>query len=161
MRSWRTESVRASCWFCCVRRFDMFLGELESMLKDQNPPAGNKSSQSSLSPTSATQSVSSSLPTYPGLASTTITAPSSFHAPNLVLPQEYQSSSVDFGVTPSPKGFMSLVDTHQEAVKPPITPVVSDFQTDGAPFLPHGFGYDLIWPAWPRDLPSPNLVRHL
>jgi hypothetical protein len=56
---------------------------------------------------------------------------------------------------------MSLVDVHQEAVKAPNTPIVSDFQTDSTPFLPHGFGYELIWPAWPKDLPSPSLVRHL
>jgi hypothetical protein len=146
-----------------ARRFIWFLfaDELELMLKDQSVPAPNKSSQSSLSPDSA-QSLS---PTYSssGLANVTITAPSTFHAPSLGLPQGYQPSSVDFtGVAPFPKSFISVVDSPPDAVEVPTTPtLISDFPNESTSFLSHGFGYDVIWPAWPRDLPSPSLVRHL
>jgi hypothetical protein len=164
MRSWKTESVRTWRRFCHARQFICFLspGELEAMLKDQTPPAPSKFSQPSLSPTSG-QSQSPSSPTYPDLTITTNSiTPSNFHAPNLGLQQGYQPSSVTFtGVTPSSKNFLSLVDTHPE-VKAVTTPaIVSETQGDASSFLSHGFGYDVIWPAWPRDLPSPSLVRHL
>jgi hypothetical protein len=138
--------------------------ELEAMLKDQNSPAPNKSSASSLSPNSA-QSQPSSLPDYAGLADTTISSPSStFHPPNLGLQQDYEPSSFTFttGVTPPLKSIISPVDTQPAVVKiPAAAATISDIQGDSNSFLPHGFGYDVIWPAWPRDLPSPSLVRHL
>jgi hypothetical protein len=132
------------------------------MLKDQTPPAIDTSSQSSISPTSA-QPQSPSLPTYAGLTNSTNSTPSTFHTPNLGLPQSYEPSSDTFtGVTQSPKSFFSLVDTHPETVKTPdAAGIVSEFQGDTTSFLSHDFGYDVIWPAWPRDLPSPSLVRHL
>jgi hypothetical protein len=165
MRSWKTELVRTWRRFCSAQHFIrfLFLGELEAMLKDQTPPAPSKASQPSLSPTSA-ESHSPSSSTYPGLTNTTITTLSStFHAPNHGLEQGYQPSSVTFnGVPPPSKNFLSLVDTHPEAVKAPSTAAfVSEIQGDTSSFLSNGFGYDVIWPAWPRDLPSPSLVRHL
>ena len=135
-----------------------FPGELEAMLKDQNPLAADTSSQSSISPSAQTQSPS--LPTYAGLTNSSIPT-LTFHTPDLGLPQNYEPSSVTFtGVTSSPKSFFSLVDTHPESVKTPAA-VVSELQGDTSSFLSHGLGYDVIWPAWPRDLPSPSLVRHL
>ncbi len=133
--------------------------ELEAMLKDQNSPAPDKSSASNLSPDSA-----SSLPDYAGLADTTISSPSSsFHLPNLGLQQDYEPSSFTFntGVTPSLKSFISPVDIQPAVVKIPAAATISEIQGDSTPFLSHGFGYDVLWPAWPRDLPSPSLVRHL
>ena len=38
---------------------------------------------------------------------------------------------------------------------------VSELQGDTTLVFSHGSGYDVIWPAWPRDLPSPSLIRHL
>lgn len=146
----------------CTTHFTCFLSpdELEAMLKDQNPPAASKSSQSSLSPPS-TQSQSPSLPAYSGLTVPAIsTPPPAFHSPNFGLPQSYQPSSVTFtGVTASPKSFISQVDTHPDVVDISTT---ADSEVQGAAsFLSHDFGYDVFWPGWPRDLPSPALVRHL
>ncbi|KAH9984661.1 hypothetical protein BJV74DRAFT_848132 [Russula compacta] len=130
------------------------------MLKDQNSPAASKSSQASLSPPS-TQSQSPSLPAYSGLTGPAIsTPPPTFHSPNFGLPQSYQSSPVTFaGVTASPKGFVSQVDTHPDVVN--ISTTANSEVQDAASFLSHDFGYDVFWPGWPRDLPSPALVRHL
>ena len=134
------------------------------MFKDQkiqNPLAVDTSSQSSISPASA-QPQSPSLPAYAGLTNSFIPTPT-FHTPDLGVPQNYEPSSVTFtGVTPSPKSFFSPVDTHPEMAKiPTAAAVVSELQGDATSLLSHGFGYDVIWPAWPRDLPSPSLVRHL
>jgi hypothetical protein len=133
------------------------------MLKDQPSSAPNKSSPSSLSPTSA-QSQPSSFSNYPGLTNATISTPSStLQIPDVGLGQDYQPSSLTFtGVTPPLKSFISPVDNHPEEMKVPTTDtVISEIQGDTTSFLSQGFGYDVMWPAWPRDLPSPSLVRHL
>jgi hypothetical protein len=137
--------------------------ELEAMLKDQTSPAPNKSSPSSLSPDSA-QSQPSSLSSYAGLTNATISTPSSIlQSPDFGLRQDYQPSSLTFtGVTPPPKSFISPVDNHLEEMKvPTIDAIISEIQEDTTPFFSQGFGYDVMWPAWPRDLPPPSLVRHL
>lgn len=137
--------------------------ELETMLKDQTSSAPNKSSPSSLSPALA-ESQSSSLSNYAGLTNATISTPSSIlHTPDFGLPQDYQPSSLTFtGVTPPLKSFIAPADNHPEEMKVPTTAaVISEIQADTTSFLSQGFGYDVIWPAWPRDLPSPSLVRHL
>ena len=150
-----------------ILSFSFRPGELEAMLKDQNPSAANKSpSPPSLSPSTSAQSQpqASSLPNYAGLANTTISTPSSaLHSPDLGFQQDYQPSSLTFtGVSPSLKSFISPVDTHPEDVNIPTTAaVISEIQGDSTSFLSQDFGYDVIWPAWPRDLPSPSLVRHL
>jgi hypothetical protein len=136
--------------------------ELEAMLKDQTSSAPNKSSPSSLSPVSA-QSQPSSLSNHPGLTNATISTPSSIlQTPDFGLGQDYEPSSFTFtGVTPPLKSFISPVDNHAEEMKAPTTAaVISEIQGDTS-FLSQGFGYDVMWPAWPRDLPSPSLVRHL
>jgi len=137
----------------------LFLDELEAMLRDQNSPAASKS-QSSLS--SSAQSQSPSLPTYSDAANALLPSPpSTFRTPDLRLPQSYQSSPVFTGVASPPKGFISPMDTHPEPVD--ISTTVSTHS--GVPadpsFLSHDFGYDVFWPGWPGDLPSPGLVRHL
>lgn len=133
--------------------------ELEAMLKDQNAPPVTNSSKPNLSPSSA-HSQSPSLPVYHGLSSSSIsTPPSSFHSPDLALPQSYQPSSVTFtGIAPSSKSFISPVDAQPEVIN--ISSVTLEAQ-DTTSFLTHGFGYDVFWPGWSRDLPSPGLVRHL
>jgi hypothetical protein len=136
--------------------------ELEAMLKDQTSPNSDKSPPSSLSPTSA-QSQSSSLSNYAGLTNTAVTTPpSNLHTPDFGVRQDYQPSSLTFtGVTPL-ESFISPVDNYPEVMKVP-TPaaIISEIQGDTTSFLSQGFGYDVMWPAWPRDLPSPSLVRHL
>jgi hypothetical protein len=137
--------------------------ELETMLKDQTSPAPNKSSPSSLSPALA-ESQSSSLSNYAGLTNATISTPSSIlQTPDFGLQQDYQPSSLTFtGVTPPLKSFILPADNHPEEMKvPTAAAVISEIQGDTTSFLSQGFGYDVIWPAWPRDLPSPSLVRHL
>lgn len=136
------------------------------MLKDQTSSGPNKSSPPSLSPASA-QSQPSSLSNYAGLTNTTISTPSSIlQTPDFGLQQDYQPSSHTFtGITPlSPplESFISSVDNHLEEMKiPTAAAVISEIQDDTTSFLPQSFGFDVMWPAWPRDLPSPNLVRHL
>jgi hypothetical protein len=137
--------------------------ELEAMLKDQSSSTPNKSSPSSLSPASA-QSQSSSLSNYAGLTNaTTSTPPSTLHTPDFGLQQDYQPSSLTFtGITPPLKSFILPVDNHLEDMKVPTgAAAISEIQGDTTSFLSQGFGYDVLWPAWPRDLPSPSLVRHL
>jgi hypothetical protein len=137
--------------------------ELEAMLKDQTSSAPNKSSPPSLSPASA-ESQPSSLSNYAGLTNATTSTPSSiFHSPDFGLRQDYQPSSLTFtGVTPPLKSFISPVDNHLEEMKVPTTDAfISEIQGDTTSFLSQGFGYDVIWSTWPRDLPSPSLVRHL
>jgi hypothetical protein len=125
------------------------INELEAMLKDQNPSAPTKSAQSSLSPPSTH---SPNIPAHPGL----IPTPSVFHGPSLGLPQSYQSSPGDYpGISPSSTSFISSAENPPDIVSP-----VNDVQTAG-PFLSPGLGYDVYWPGWPKDLPSPSLVRHL
>lgn len=139
--------------------------ELEAILKDQTPSVPNnlKSSPSSLSPASA----QSSLSNYAGLTNATISTPSStLHTPDFglqSLQQDYQPSPLTFtGVTPPLKSFISPVDTLPEDMKVPTTAsVISEIQGDATSFLSQGFGYDVMWPAWPRDLPSPSILRHL
>jgi hypothetical protein len=127
------------------------------MLKDQNSPGANMS-QSSLSSPSL-QSQSPSLPVYSGATNAVLsTPPPTFHNPNLGLPQSYQSSSAFTGVAPPSKGFISPGDTQPEAVSLSTTAHPGPSDTS---FLSHGFGHDVFWPGWPRDLPSPSLVRHL
>ena len=138
--------------------------ELEAMLKDQTssaPNNGNKSSPLSLSPASA-QSQPSPLSNYPGLTNATISTPSStLHTPDFGLQQDFQPSSLTFtGITPPLECFISPADNHLEDMKVPTTAAVIS-EGDTPSFLSQGFGYDVLWPAWPRDLPSPSLVRHL
>jgi hypothetical protein len=166
MRSWKTESVRT--WRrCCNARYLICYffcpDELEAMLKDQTSSAPNKSSPSSLSPASA-QSQPSSLSSYAGLTNATISPPSSsLHTPDFGLGQDYQPSSLTFtDVSPPLKSFISPVDNHLEEMNVPGAPaVISEIQGDTTSFLSQDFGYDVMWPSWPRDLPSPSLVRHL
>jgi hypothetical protein len=137
--------------------------ELEAMLKDQSSSAPNKSSPPSLSPASA-QSQPSSLSNYAGLTNTTISTPSSIlHTPDFGLQQDYQPSPLTFtGITPPLKSFISPVDNHPEEMRVPTPdPIISEIQGDATSFLSQDFCYDVIWSAWPRDLPSPSLVRHL
>jgi len=137
--------------------------ELEAMLKDQTSSVPDKSSQSSLSPASA-QSQSSFLSNHAGLANATTSIPSSIlRTPDFGLRQNYQPPSLNLaGVTPPLKSFILPVDNHPEEMKVPTTAtVISEIQDDTTSLLSQGFGYDVIWPAWPRDLPSPSLVRHL
>jgi hypothetical protein len=137
--------------------------ELEAMLKDQTSSPPNKSSPSSLSPASA-QSQPSSLSNYAGLTNPTIsTPPSTLNTPDFGLQQDYQPSPLTFtGIPPPLKSFISPVDNHLDDMKvPAAAAVISEIQDDTTSFLSQGFGYDVIWPAWPRDLPSPSLVRHL
>ena len=137
--------------------------ELEAMLKDQTSPGPNKPSPSSLSPDSA-QSQPSSLSNFAGPTNATISTPSSIlQSPDFGLRQDYQPSSLTFtGVTPPLKSFISPLDNHPEEMKvPTIDAIISEIQEDPSSFLSQGFGYDVIWPAWPRGLPSPSLVRHL
>lgn len=139
------------------------INELEAMLKDQTSSSPNKSSPSSLSPASV-QSQPSSLSNYAGLTNATTSTPSSIlQSPDFGLRQDYQPSSLTFtGVTPPLKSFISPVDNHLEEMKVPTTDAfISELQGDTTSFLSQGFGYDVIWPSWPRDLPSPSLVRHL
>jgi hypothetical protein len=139
------------------------INELESMLKDQTSSPPNKSSLPSLSPASA-QSQSSSLSNLAGFTNATISTPSStLHTPDFGLRQDYQPSSLTFtGITPPLKSFIAPVDNHLEKMKVPTTDaVISEIQGDTTSFLSQSFGYDVLWPAWPRDLPSPTLVRHL
>ena len=160
----RISSYLASLLQCTTSYLFLFCpDELEAMLKDQTSSPPDKSSPSSLSPASA-QSQSSSLPNYAGLTSTTISTPSSIlHSPDFGLRQDYQPSSLTFtGVTPPLKSFISPIDNHLEEMKILTTDaVISEIQGDTTSFLSQGFGYDVMWPAWPRDLPSPSLVRHL
>jgi hypothetical protein len=135
------------------------------MLKDQASLGPNKSSPPSLSPASA-QSQPSSLSNYAGLTNATISTPSSIlHTPDFGLQQDYQPSSHTFtgitGITPPLESFISPVDNHPEDMKIPTAAVISEIQGDTTSFLSQGFGYDVMWSAWPRDLPSPSLVRHL
>ncbi|KAI0307712.1 hypothetical protein B0F90DRAFT_1676459 [Multifurca ochricompacta] len=133
------------------------INELEAMLKDQSSPGASKSSQSSLSPPPAH---SPTLQAYSG--ATISTPPSAFHSPNLGVPQTYQPSSVNVnftGLSASPKSFISSVENHPELVAIPTA--ASEVQSAAASFLSPGLGYDVFWPGWPRDLPSPGLVRHL
>jgi len=133
------------------------------MLKDQNSPAANKSTQSSLSSLSP-HSQSPSLPTYPGAVTggNLSTPPSTFQSPNLAHPQSYQSPPVPFtGLDPSPKSFIAPADILSEVVNISTnTGTPSEVHADTS-FLAHPFGYDVFWPGWPRDLPTPGLVRHL
>jgi hypothetical protein len=132
--------------------------ELEAMLRDKDSFAAN-TSQSTLSSSSA-QSQGPSLLAYSGAANP-LTPPSSFHSSNLGLPQCYQSSAVFAGVAPSTKRFIPPVDTHADAINISATTSPHSGVPADAPFLSHGLGYDVFWPGWPRDLPSPGLVRHL
>ncbi|KAF8507193.1 hypothetical protein F5888DRAFT_1602133 [Russula emetica] len=139
------------------------INELEAMLKDQTSSAPSKSSPSSLSPASA-QSQPSPLSNYAGLTNATISTPSStLLTPDFGLGQDYQPSSLTFTDVASPlKSFISPVDNHPEEMKVPATAAaISEIQGDTTSFFSEGFGYDVMWPAWPRDLPSPSLVRHL
>ena len=134
--------------------------ELEAMLRDKNSLEANKS-QSTVSPSSA-QSQSPTLPAYPGAANALLsTSPSSFHSPGLGLPQCYQSSTAFTGVAPSSKRFVLPVDTHPETVNISATTSPHSGVPADPSYLSNGFGYDVFWPGWPRDLPSPGLVRHL
>jgi hypothetical protein len=133
------------------------------MLKDQTSSGPNKSSPPNLSPASA-QSQPSSISNYAGLTNATISTPSSIlHTPDFGLQQDYQPSSHTFtGIAPPLESFISPVDNHPEEMKiPTAAAVISEIQGDTGSFLSQGFGYDVMWPAWPRDLPSPSLVRHL
>jgi elongation factor P--beta-lysine ligase len=99
-----------------------------------------------------------------GFTNATISTPSStLHTPDFGLRQDYQPSSLTFtGITPPLKSFIAPVDNHLEKMKVPTTDaVISEIQGDTTSFLSQSFGYDVLWPAWPRDLPSPTLVRHL
>ncbi len=127
--------------------------ELEAMLRDQNSPSDNKSSPPSLSPPSKH---SPNLSTHPGLTGAPIRTPSVFHDPNLDLSHGYQSSQGYPGMSPSPKNFVSSTENPPDVVPTPV----NDVQT-ATPFLSPGLGYDVYWPGWPKDLPSPALVRHL
>lgn len=136
--------------------------ELEAILKDQTPSAADnlKSPPSSLSPASAQSSPSN----YAGLTNATTSTPSStLNTPDFGLQQDYQPSPLTFtGVTAPLKSFISSVDTFPEDMKVPTTAsVISEIQGDATSFLSQGFGYDVMWPAWPRDLPSPSILRHL
>ena len=136
------------------------LDELEAMLKDQSSPGANKSQSSLSSPSVQSQS----LPVYSGVGATNAvlsTPPPTFHSPNLGLPQSYQSSSAFTGVAPASKGFILPGDTRPEAVNVSTTASAHLGVPPDTSFLSHGFGYDVFWPGWPRDLPSPSLVRHL
>jgi len=170
MRSWKTGSVRTRylAHMCAhVRRLtyrflSLLLDELESMLKDQNSPGASKSQSSLSSPSVSVQSQSPSLPVYSGATNTVLsTPPPTFHSPSLGLPQSYQSSSAFAGVAPPSKGFTSPVDTQPEAVNVSTTASAQPGVPSDTSFLSHSFGYDVFWPGWPRDLPSPGLVRHL
>ena len=137
--------------------------ELEAMLKDQSSSPPNKFSLPSLSPASV-QSQPSSLSNFAGLTNATISTPSStLHTPDFGLRQDYQPSPLTFtGLTPPLKSFISPADNQKEELKIPTTDaVISEIQGDTTSFLTQGFGYDVLWPAWPRDLPSTTLVRHL
>ncbi|KAI9445302.1 hypothetical protein H4582DRAFT_1806331 [Lactarius indigo] len=130
------------------------INELEAMLRDQGSPSASKSPQSSLSPPSTH---SPNVPVHPGLTGATIPPPSVFHSPGLGLPQSYQSSPGDYpGITSSSTSFISSVENPSDIVPTPV----NDVQT-APPFLSPGLGYDVYWPGWPKDLPSPALVRHL
>jgi hypothetical protein len=131
--------------------------ELEAMLRDKNSPEANKSQS-----TSSAQSQSPTLPAYSTAANALLsTPPSSFHSPGIGLPQCYQSPTTFTGVAPSSKGFVPPVDTHPEAVNISATTSPHSGVPADTSYLSHGFGYDVFWPGWPRDLPSPSLVRHL
>ncbi|KAI9513029.1 hypothetical protein F5148DRAFT_462319 [Russula earlei] len=134
------------------------INELEAMLKDQNSPTASKSSQ----PSPSALSQSPSLPVPPGLTSATVSSPpSAFHSPDLGLPQGFHLPPVAFTGLTSPKNFIAPVDTLPDVVNlSSANDATSEVQGDVL-FLPHGFGYDVFWPGWPRDLPSPGLVRHL
>lgn len=130
------------------------LDELEAMLKDQGSSDPTKSIQSSVSPPS---SHSPNIPGHPGLTGATIPTPSVFHSASLGLPQNYQPSPGEYpGITPSSTSFISSAENTPDIVPTPV----NDVQTAG-PFLSPGLGYDVYWPGWPKDLPSPSLVRHL
>lgn len=130
------------------------INELEAMLRDQSSSTASKSPQSSISPPSTH---SPNIPAHPGLTSATISTPSVFHSPSLGLPQSYESPSGDYsGVPSSSKGFTSSAENPPDMVPTPV----NDVRT-AAPFLSPGLGYDIYWPGWPKDLPSPALVRHL
>ncbi|KAH8982587.1 hypothetical protein EDB92DRAFT_1893745 [Lactarius akahatsu] len=123
------------------------INELEAMLRDQGSSSASKSPQSSLSPPSAH---SPNVPIHPGLTGATIPTPPVFHSPSLGLPQSYQSSPGDYpGISSSSTSFIASAENPSNEV-----------QTD-TPFLSPGLGYDVYWPGWPKDLPSPALVRHL
>lgn len=123
------------------------INELEAMLRDQGSSSASKSPQSSLSPPSAH---SPNVPIHPGLTGATIPTPPVFHSPSLGLPQSYQSSPGDYpGISSSSTSFIAAAENPS-----------NDVQTD-TPFLSPGLGYDVYWPGWPKDLPSPALVRHL
>ena len=128
--------------------------ELEAMLRDQNSsPGASKSPQSSLSPPSAH---SPNIPAHPGLTGATIPSPV-FHSPSLGLPQGYQSSPGDYpGIPSASTSFVSSVENPPDIVPTPV----NDVQT-APPFISPDLGYDVYWPGWPKDLPSPALVRHL
>lgn len=128
--------------------------ELEAMLRDQNSSAASKSPQPSLSPLSTH---SPNIPAHPGLTGATIPSPSVFHSPSLGLPQSYQSSPGDYhGIPSSSTNFVSSAENPPEIVPTPVNDVQST-----PPYIPPGLGYDVYWPGWPKDLPSPALVRHL
>ena len=128
--------------------------ELEAMLRDQNTSPAGKSPQSSLSPPSAH---SPNIPAHPGLTGATIPSPPVFHSPSLGLPQGYQSSPGDYpGIPSSSTSFISSAENPPDIVPTPV----NDVQT-APPFISPDLGYDVYWPGWPKDLPSPALVRHL
>lgn len=140
--------------------------ELEAMLKDQtsSDPNNLKSSLSTDSPASA-QSQLSSLSNYAGLTNASTSTPSStLQTPDFGLQQDYEPSSLAFnGVTSPLKSFIPPVDSHLEEIKAPTTDagIPEILENDTSSFFSQGFGYDVIWSAWPRDLPSASLVRHL
>ncbi|KAH9162760.1 hypothetical protein EDB89DRAFT_1860500 [Lactarius sanguifluus] len=123
------------------------INELEAMLRDQGSSSASKSPQSSLSPPSAH---TPNVPIHLGLTGVTIPTPSVFHSPSLGLPQSFQSSPGDYpGISSSSTSFIASAENPS-----------NDVRTD-TPFLSPGLGYDVYWPGWPKDLPSPALVRHL
>ena len=149
----RISSSTIPCHPLCLLSF-VSSDELEAMLRDQNSSSASKSPQSSLSPPSTH---SPNVPVHPGLAGATIPTPSVFHSPSLGLPQSYQSSPGDYpGIPPSSTSFISSAENPPDIVPSPV----NDVQT-ATPFLSPGLGYDVYWPGWPKDLPSPALVRHL
>ena len=125
------------------------------MLRDQNSSASAKSAQSSLSSPSTH---SPNIHTHPSLTGATIPTSSIFHghSPNLGLPQSYQSSPGDYpGISPSSTSFISSAENPPDIVPTPVN------DAQATPFLTPDLGYDVYWPGWPKDLPSPSLVRHL
>lgn len=125
--------------------------ELESLLKDQgslsnanSPPMGERSSTATLLNDSTSPSPASN----------------NFGPTTGIRLDPATEIGVNYGEPPF--SFSSHMDTFPSGPSPPNAINSSSIVGASASGSPSDqYGFDVFWPSWPRNLPLPNLLRHL